>query len=142
MPPYGAAWISHADTLCALTMHGSHTPTHCVHSSNSTRSSTSESSLPQPFRPDSAHCPPSSHPMPTTWRGTALITRRERHIQTARHHRHNTAEDYDNLTSPTTTILQPLRQPCSSRLQRLYDNSPDHNGGPTNNRVRAASKRL
>ena len=111
MPPNGAAWISHADTLCASTMHGSHTPTHCVHSSNSTRSSTSESSLPQPFRPDSARCPSSSHPMPTTWRGTALITQRKRHIQTTRHHTHNTAEDYDNLTSHR------LRRSCSR-----YDN--------------------
>ena len=110
MPPSGAAWISHADTLCASTMHGSHTPTHCVHSS-STRSSTSESSLPQPFQPDSARCPSSSHPMPTTWRGTALITQRKRHIQTTRHHTHNTATDYDNLTSHR------LRRSCSR-----YDN--------------------
>ena len=110
MPPNGAAWISHADTLCASTMHGSHTPTHCVHYSNA-RSSTSESSRPQPFRPDSAHCPPSSHPMPTTWRGTALITQRKRHIQTTRHHTHNTAEDYDNLASHR------LRRSCGR-----YDN--------------------
>ena len=42
--------------VVASTMHGSHTPTHCVHYSNA-RCSTSESSLPQPFQPDSARCP-------------------------------------------------------------------------------------
>ena len=96
--------------VVASRMHGSHTPTHYMNCSN-TRSSTSESSLPQPFRPDSARCPSSSHPMPTTWRGTALITQRKRHKQTTRHHTHNTATDYDNLTSHR------LRRSCSR-----YDN--------------------
>ena len=92
-------------------MHGSHTPTHCVHSSNSTRSSTSDSSLPQPFRRNSARCPSSSHPMPTTWRGTALLSRRKLQIETTRHHTHNTTEDYDNLASHR------LRRSCGR-----YDN--------------------
>ena len=42
--------------VVASTMHGSHTPTHCINYSNA-RSSTSESSLPQPFQPDSARYP-------------------------------------------------------------------------------------